>query len=306
MRAEPEERVAALRAEVPHAGLQAWGLAGRALSAIRYRFFLFAGLIPYLLGAAWAYGRQGAFDAGRFALGLLGVFFAIVGVECFNEYFDSRLGTDRVFNPNDEPPVRDAVLYAGCAAFACAAATGALLLARAGWPVAVCAAFGGVAAVFYVGPPFRWAYLGLGETVIGLSYGPAMTLGSALLHTRALNGEALRVSLVPGLLVMSLAVVNNIPDFHQDRLVGKRNLVVRWDRRAGVVIYGALALGALALTASLPFGWVVALAALPLTARGIRRGLTTHDTPVAFIPAVRAMVLTYLAVSAALIVLVLR
>jgi 1,4-dihydroxy-2-naphthoate octaprenyltransferase len=294
-----------MRVEIPHAGLQRLGLAGKALSAIRYRFFLFAGLIPYLLGAAWAYGQAHAFDPARFALGLLGVFFAIVGVECFNEYFDSRLGTDRVFNPNDEPPVSDVVLYAGCAAFACAAAMGAWLLVHGGWPVAACAAVGGLAALFYVGPPFRWAYLGLGETVIGLSYGPAMTLGSALLHTRAVNAQAVVVSLVPGLLVMSLAVVNNIPDFHQDRLVGKRNLVVRWGRRGGVVIYGALALLALAMTALLSHGWVVTLAALPVAVTGIRRGLQTHDTPVAFIPAVRAMVATYLGVSSAVIALVL-
>src|SRR4051812_18388963 len=132
-----------MRLEVPHAGLQQLGLAGRALSAIRYRFFLFAGLLPYLLGAAWAYGQQRAFVPGRFALGLLGVFFAIVGVECFNEYFDSRLGTDRVFNPDDEPPISNAVLYAGSAAFACAAGCGVVLLAEGGWPIALCAAFGG-------------------------------------------------------------------------------------------------------------------------------------------------------------------
>jgi len=29
---------------------------------VRYRFFLYAGLLPYLLGAAWAYARGGNFD----------------------------------------------------------------------------------------------------------------------------------------------------------------------------------------------------------------------------------------------------
>ena len=36
---------------------------------------------------------------------------------------------------------------------------------------------------------------------------------------------------------MALAVVNAIPDFHQDRLVGKRNLVVRLGRRRAVWLY---------------------------------------------------------------------
>ena len=35
-------------------------------SLVRYRFFLYAGLLPYLLGAAWAYAVAGAFDAAVF------------------------------------------------------------------------------------------------------------------------------------------------------------------------------------------------------------------------------------------------
>ena len=38
------------------------------------------------------------------------------------------------------------------------------------------------------------------------------------------------------------AVVNAIPDFHQDRLVGKRNIVVRVGRYNGVLVYLALSL----------------------------------------------------------------
>ena len=49
---------------------------------------------------------------------------------------------------------------------------------------------------------------------------------------------------------MSLAVVNAIPDYHQDLLVGKRNLVVRLGRAGGVVLYLALAAAALAVAAA--------------------------------------------------------
>ena len=45
---------------------------------------------------------------------------------------------------------------------------------------------------------------------------------------------------------MALAVVNAIPDFHQDRLVGKRNLVVRLGRRRAVFLYLALPAAGLA------------------------------------------------------------
>jgi hypothetical protein len=43
-----------------------WGRLLRILSMVRYRFFLYAGLLPYLLGAAWAYGVVGVFDARDF------------------------------------------------------------------------------------------------------------------------------------------------------------------------------------------------------------------------------------------------
>ncbi len=71
------------------------------LSMVRYRFFLYAGLLPYGLGAAWAYATTGSLDAPIFWSGLGGVVLAVIGVEAFNEYFDSRMGTDRVFNAED-------------------------------------------------------------------------------------------------------------------------------------------------------------------------------------------------------------
>ena len=49
---------------------------------------------------------------------------------------------------------------------------------------------------------------GLGELMIGLAYGPWMVLGSLYLHTGRLSWDALWASLVPGLLIMALAVVN--------------------------------------------------------------------------------------------------
>ena len=96
-------------------------------SLVRYRFFLYAGLLPYLLGAAWAYAIEGTFDGAVFWSGLGGVVLAVVGVESFNEYFDSRMGTDRVFNPEDLPPMSVLVLWLGIAAFAGALAVGIYL-----------------------------------------------------------------------------------------------------------------------------------------------------------------------------------
>ena len=272
----------------------------RILSLVRYRFFLYAGLLPYLLGSAWAYGMNGSFDAVIFCSGLAGVVLAVVGVEAFNEYFDSRIGTDRVFNPQDAPPVAEWVFWLGVAAFAVACAVGVYLAVRGGWPILALALLGGLAAIFYAAPPIRWAYRGLGEAVIALSYGPWMVLGSLFLQTHSLSWAALAASLVPGLLIMALAVVNAIPDFHQDRLVGKRNLVVRLGRRRAVVLYVALAATALALVligvvaGLFPPPCLAALLAAPLLVSSARRAANTFESPRRFVPAIRAIVGCYL------------
>jgi 1,4-dihydroxy-2-naphthoate octaprenyltransferase len=271
----------------------------RVFTLVRYRFFLFAGLLPYLLGAAWASGMAGTFDVAMFWSGLGGVVLAVIGVEAYNEYFDARMGTDRVFNTQDLPPVTDAVFWIGTAAFAAALAVGVYLTARVGWPILAFAVLGGAAAIFYEAPPIRWSYRGLGETVIALAYGPWMVLGSFYLHSRDVSWSALLASLVPGLLIMALAVVNAIPDFHQDRLVGKRNLVVRLGRERAVGLYLTLAaMGLLVVVAgvmlgALPAACLAALLALPLLIASGRCAVRTFETPRQFVPAMRHMVGCY-------------
>jgi 1,4-dihydroxy-2-naphthoate octaprenyltransferase len=289
----------------PSAGAVAAGPVRRLLrvvALIRYRFFLYAGLLPYLLGAAWAYATSGV-DAAMFWSGLGGVVLAVIGVEAFNEYFDARMGTDRVFNPADLPPISDAVFWCGVLAFAGALGVGIFLAMRIGWPILAFAVLGGLAAIFYEAPPIRWSYRGLGELVIGLAYGPWMVLGSLYLNTRTVAWDAFLASLVPGLSIMALAVVNAIPDYHQDLLVGKRNLVVRLGRGNGVVLYLALAGGALAVTAGgvlagiFPLECAAALLALPLLVASGLRARSTFTTPRRFLPAVRSLVAYYTVVT---------
>ena len=280
-------------------------LALKVASVVRYRFFLYAGLLPYFLGAAWARGVEHEFRAGVFWLGLLGIFLSVVGVESFNEYFDAKMGTDRVFNPDAEEYIPEWMFTLGVCAFAVAASIGFFLAWQGGWPIVLYTLLGGAAAVWYVGPPVRWVYRGLGETVIGLSYGPWMVLGSLHLHTHRFSWAALLASLVPGLLIMSLATVNNIPDFHQDRLVGKKNLVVRLGRKNGRYLYLALSLiGICVVPAGIllglfpPLTIIAAVAGLPFWVLSLRAGATTWDTPRLFMPAIRSIVQCYAVVTA--------
>lgn len=271
----------------------------RVLFLVRYRFFLFAGLLPYLLGTAWASAMMGIFDAGLFWSGLGGVVLAVIGVEAYNEYFDARMGTDRVFNPRDLPPVTKTVLWIGTVAFATALTVGVHLTMLRGWPILAFTMGGGMAAIFYEAPPVRWVYRGLGETVIALAYGPLMVLGSLYLQTATMQWGALWASLVPGLLIMALAVANAVPDYHQDRLVGKRNLVVRIGRRQAVWLFAAMAGTAITVVpigvaaGLFPLPCLAAMLAVPLLISSVRCAREHAETPRRFLPAMRDLVQCY-------------
>lgn len=120
---------------------------------------------------------------------------------------------------------------------------------------------GFLGAYFYVGPPIRWAYRGFGEIVIGLCYGPFMVLGSYYIQTQKIDFVPFYVSVISGLSVFCLAVLNEIPDYYQDTLVGKRNLVVRLGKQKAIVLLKLCLAGVFAL---LIFGTV--LKRIPLLA----------------------------------------
>ena len=71
-------------------------------------------------------------------------------------------------------------------------------------------------------------------------------------------------SLCCGLLIDTLLMVNNFRDCEQDRLSGKRTLVVRLGRRFGSYCYLGLGIAATALALWFADGWDVALPLLYL------------------------------------------
>ena len=130
---------------------------------IRYRFFLFAGMLPYFLGQAVAFGSENSLNISLGLWGLAGVFSVLVAVELFNEYFDAKVGGDRIFS-QEQPDIPNYFFPLGILALALGFAVGLYLTYKTGWPVLVFSFFGFLGAYFYVGPPIRWAYRGFGET----------------------------------------------------------------------------------------------------------------------------------------------
>jgi len=272
---------------------------------IRYRFFLFAGMLPFLLGQAIAYGLNKSIDWGLFWWAFAGIFFVLVAVEFFNEYFDAKHGGDRLFSP-EQPNIPKSFFAFGVFALGLGFIVGLYLAVNVGWPIMAFSFFGFMGAYFYVGTPIRWAYRGFGELVIGLCYGPFMLLGSYYVQTQKLHFAPLLASLICGLSVFALAILNEIPDYYQDMLVGKKNLVVRLGKQKAIVllklslaaVFGLLIAGVLLKIIPLPA--IAAAVTVPWVLKSIRIVEKNYDNPKVFLSAVNTVVITHVVVATAL------
>ncbi len=272
---------------------------------IRYRFFLFAGILPYLLGQAIAFGLYKSLRWSYFWWGFAGIFLVLVAVELFNEYFDAKYGGDRIFS-QEQPDIPNYFFSLGILALGLAFIICVYLTLQTGWPVLLFSFLGFLGAYFYVGPPVRWAYRGMGELVIAFSYGPFMLLGSYYIQTERVEFVPFFASLICGLSMFCLAVLNEIPDYYQDILVGKRNLVVRLGKQKAIVLLKLCLAGLFILLAlgvalkTIPLLTIVAVVAFPWILKGVRNIEKNYDNPKVFLFAVNTIVVTHIVIALSL------
>ncbi len=270
----------------------------RTVRTIRYRFLLIAGIFPYLLGSSIAYHKTAVFHSNFFIIGIFGIFFALLAVEYINEYFDSKVGTDEIFSLEKRSPP-SYYKFVGFAALAFAFLIAGLLTIEQGYPIMLLSLIGAVAIFFYLGPPLKLSYKGLGEVTIALSYGIFMMMGSFYLQAQQIDFSIMGASILTSLFILAVTLVNEIPDYYQDKLVGKRNIVVRIGRLNTARLFGlVLILSYLVLifeiiSAILPLLCWTVLLTLPLAFRSYLTAIKHYDQPAQFIPAIRGTMAIY-------------
>ena len=200
------------------------------------------------------------------------------------------------------------MLTAAALFFSATAVIGIYLAWACGWPVLVFGIFGMACSIFYTAPPIRFGYRGFGELGLLVNFGPVILLGSYYVQGRELAFEPFVASLVPGLLMASMILINEIPDYEADRRGGKWNLVARFGRKTGAVLYAAglaCAYGILVLSSVAgvlsPFA-LLGLVSLPFAFRSLcvlRRHL---NDPLAMAPANLAMIKVHALTVAAMVV----
>lgn len=82
-----------------------------------------------------------------------------------------------------------------------------------------------------------FSYLGLGDLLVLVFFGLVPVCGTYYVMNLTLNADCLILSMISGIAIDALLVVNNYRDREQDRVSGKNTIVVRLGERFGRYLY---------------------------------------------------------------------
>lgn len=239
-------------------------------------------------------GADGGVRWGTAALTLATAVLLQVLSNLANDYGDSVHGADGQERVGPRRAVqsgrvtREQMLGAVVLSAALAALAGVALvlsaLATIGLPAAAAILALGLAALWaawaYTGSSRPYGYVGLGDAMVFLFFGPVAVLGTYYLQTGAFAAPHLPTAAALGLLATAVLNVNNLRDLEGDRAAGKLTVPVRLGQGGGRTYHLALLAGApfLALAAAL-LDWrspwqLLFLVTLPLLAALQRRVAT--------------------------------
>ena len=257
-----------------------------------------ASTIPMAVGAAMAFAWRGAFSWPWFLTGAAAIYLIEIGKNAFNEYVDYLSGVDRFVDPDKRTPfsggkktivdgklkLKETMVIA-LITMGAGALVGLYVVFHREFHVLWFGLAGFFFSSFYSLPPLKFSYRGLGEPVVGLTFGPLITAGTFLVQAHTVTPAVILASLPLGFLIANVLWINQFPDYEADLRGGKLNGVVRLGKEKAVTVY-ALIFGAaflLLLPLALFSGnyfWLLPLLASPLAARAVsvaRRHL--NDVP---------------------------
>ncbi len=247
-----------------------------------------ASTIPMAVGAAMAYADRGSFNWSWFLLGVIAIYLLETGKNAINEYVDYLSGVDRYVTPDKRTPfsggkktIIDGMLslrenlFIGIVTVASGSALG-LYIVLMREPLVLWVGLAGVFfALFYSLPPFQFAYRGVGEFVVGLTFGPLIMSGTYLVQTGTIIWPVVLASFPLGFLIANVLWINQYPDYEADLKGNKMNGVVRIGKEKGVTVYALLfGLAYLSIIILAAFSgnplWLIAFLGLPAAVRAVK------------------------------------
>lgn len=220
--------------------IKAWVLAARPKT-------LTGALIPVILALAWAYSQQmlhnitAALCCILFAAGMQ------VAANLINDLYDYLKGTDREDRLGPERACAqgwitpDAMRWGIAISIVVSCIFGLVALAvtwqQMPWHGVELVALGVFCVVFAFLYTTRLSYLGWGDVLVLMFFGFVPVCGTYYLQTFTVDGGSILLSLISGVAIDALLVINNYRDRDQDRISGKKTIIVRGGERFGNLLY---------------------------------------------------------------------
>jgi len=257
------------------------------LAAIKPPMYTVA-VVPVTVGSAVAYGATGQWRGGIFTIFLLSAIAIIAWINLSNDVFDSDTGIDvrKAHSVVNLTGNRNLVFW--LSNFFLAMGLGGIIslgVLAQDWTVLLLIALAVFLGYTYQGPPFRLGYLGLGELICLITFGPLAIAAAYYSQSQTFGGDIIIPSIFVG---VSTAIILFCSHFHQvedDLAAGKKSPIVRLGTQKGfqvlavavISLYIIMAIGVLLNLA--PWQSLLVLASLPWAWQLIRHVGQYHDQP---------------------------
>lgn len=221
-------------------------------------------MIPVILGSALAF-HDGAMKWSLVLCCALFAGFMQIAANMINDLYDFQKGTDREDRLGPERAcaqgwITPKAMRRGIAVVLCLASMAglaALLLCWKDLPYqGLELLLTGVACVIFAFLyTYGLSYLGLGDVLVLVFFGLVPVCGTYYIQAHQITTPAILLGFISGISIDALLVINNYRDREQDRISGKRTIIVLGGERFGRCLY--LLIGPVVAVLSILLGYLI-------------------------------------------------
>jgi 1,4-dihydroxy-2-naphthoate octaprenyltransferase len=203
------------------------------IKALRAPFFT-ASIVPVLLGGTVVIYHNGMFKQLYFLLTLLGVVCLHAAGNLINDYFDYKSGADtlnkaptpfsggsRVLVDGQLKTIN--ILFLATTFLVLGLGVAVFLALKIGPTILLLGFMGAIAGILYSAPPFKLVYRGLGEVVVGQTFGPLIVVGTYYVQTGFFSTMPVFASIPLALFIAAVFYVNDSLIMMQTNQWGRTN-----------------------------------------------------------------------------------
>jgi 1,4-dihydroxy-2-naphthoate octaprenyltransferase len=227
-----------------HSSLRPWLLAARPKT-------LTGAMIPVILGSAMAY-HDGVMKWSLVLCCALFAGFMQIAANMINDLHDFQKGTDREDRLGPERAcaqgwITPKAMCRGIAVVLCLASLAGMAALWLCWQELPyhgieLAVTGVVCIIFAFLYTYGLSYIGFGDVLVLLFFGLVPVCGTYYIQAHTITTPVILLGFISGISIDALLVINNYRDREQDRISGKRTIIVLGGERFGLFLYWVIGL----------------------------------------------------------------